>query len=415
MKTNANHAFRDTFSDNRAQDARYQNQDQNFSDVPVPGAPPTPIRVAESASSHIEKIAERFFPNGVPFPKERLALAGQQMIQGREQWLDYNGSFVATDPALLPKGGQRIERTTDHDQLNIAFVADMGDRSEQQDTVFRGLSKHISERPDKAHLIVGGGDWVYPHGPKDDSESERARIADTVLTRTKSLAQQAPVIAALGNHEYGDYTGPSDVAQFMDLARAHDIEIPGRYFHHEIGAINWGVDIIVVDSSVIASDPEQQDWIAKTVEASLEKESLEKESGNHCPRWRVLVSHHPLQSYGYHGDENEFLQTLLEKPLRNIDLVLSGHEHDVQFLSGKPGCLPPTLICGTASTSRTAAGVEGGEYSEFCSLAASYATLEFDRDAIDLSVQQVDKINDEVAATKTFTRKISRPVADMHI
>lgn len=347
-----------------------------------------------------EEIAKRFFPNGVPFPKARLEGAFGQMVKTREQWLDYNGSFVATDPQLLPSGGQRIGVTTDKDHLNLSFFADMGHASEQQETVFSGVSQYICQHPAEEHLIVGGGDWAYPHGPENDSAAETTRLANTVLTRAKPLAQQAPFIAVLGNHEYGDQAGPGDVAQFMNLAQLHNIEIPGRYFHYDISAPNWAVDLIVVDSSVMASDLSQQTWLKQTVDASLQRESSDQ-----CPRWRVLITHHPLQSHGEHGDENAFLQELMADALTNVDLILAGHEHDVQFLNGQGANLPPTLICGTSSDSRS---VSGGPDSEFHTSEASFATLEIGPSAMALNIRQVTKEDGAIFSAPLFSKDVKR-------
>lgn len=350
-----------------------------------------------------QELADRFFPQGVPFPQQRLSDAFPQMMGHREQWIDYNGSFVATDPAALPAGGQRAGREISSDQATLFFLADMGHASAQQAQVFTALEQQVEPHaptamaPEAAEavsapsaykapsfsMIVGGGDWAYPHGPEDNSPHERARLDHTVLNRAARLATQAPFLSVLGNHEYGDQSGAADPQQFMAFAKDKGLEVPGRYYHYEIQAPHWALDLIAVDSSVLAADPDQQHWVAETVAQSVAKEAAEG-----LPRWRIMISHHPLQSYGYHGNETDYLQTLLAEPLKQCDLFLAGHEHDIQVLRDQPGRLPLSLVCGTSSESRP---ITAGKETLYHTSAPGYGAIEIGPRQLSLQVLTLDE------------------------
>lgn len=350
-----------------------------------------------------QELADRFFPHGVPFPQQRLSDAFPQMMGHREQWIDYNGSFVATDPAALPAGGQRAGRDISSDQATLYFLADMGHASKQQTQVFTALEQQIGPHAPKAmapevaqaldspsayhapsfKMIVGGGDWAYPHGPEDSSPQERARLDHTVLQRAARLATQVPFLSVLGNHEYGDQSGAADPQQFMAFAKDNGLEVPGRYYHYEINAPHWALDLIAVDSSVLAADSEQQHWVAQTV-----AQSVAKEAAAGLPRWRIMISHHPLQSYGYHGNETDYLQTLLAEPLKHCDLFLAGHEHDIQVLRDQPGRLPLSLVCGTSSESRP---ITAGKETLYHTSAPGYGAIEIGPTQLSLQVMTLDE------------------------
>jgi predicted phosphodiesterase len=68
-------------------------------------------------------------------------------------------------------------------------------------------------------------------------------------------------------------------------------------------------------------------------------------------RWKIMLGHHPLYSYGYHGSD-ETMQLLLEDILNEneIDVYLSGHDHDLQHL--KANGFTEFFISGSAAKLR---------------------------------------------------------------
>ena len=78
-------------------------------------------------------------------------------------------------------------------------------------------------------------------------------------------------------------------------------------------------------------------------------------------KWKIMLGHHNLYSYGYHG-ESATMINLLEGVLNDnhFDLYLSGHEHDMQHL--KTDGHTDFVISGSAAKLRS---VEDGPHSFF--------------------------------------------------
>lgn len=89
--------------------------------------------------------------------------------------------------------------------------------------------------------------------------------------------------------------------------------MPGRWY-------SWrsGPALVVVLDSTRPDDPEQLEWLERTV-ASTDA------------TWRIAALHHPLYSSGWHGsatDVREAFQPIFEQ--YGVQLVLAGHDHDYQ-------------------------------------------------------------------------------------
>lgn len=89
--------------------------------------------------------------------------------------------------------------------------------------------------------------------------------------------------------------------------------MPGRWY-------SWrsGPALVVVLDSTRPDDPEQLDWLERTL-ASTDA------------TWRIVALHHPPYSSGWHGsatDVREAFQPIFER--YGVQLVLAGHDHDYQ-------------------------------------------------------------------------------------
>jgi len=363
------------------------------------------IQYPDYLSKTPDQLAMEFFPVGVPFSKSRLAQALPQMIDHREQWLDPHGSFVATATGLLPLGGQVITKTLTQAQLSLYLIADMGLESPLQASVFHSIEQELALTPKHTEaIIIGNGDWAYPRGPESHALSEQHRLQKTVFNRAKKLAEQAPFLVVLGNHEYGDHNGPANPEIFLEMARNNHLDAPGRYYLYQFEHPDWAIDYIVMDTTSLPSDADQQTAIRRFLESSHQQEKTTNKK-----RWRILVGHHPFKSYGLHGDETSYLPKLLGPALADADLYLSGHEHDIQFFEAND-TLPALLICGTASHNRA---VDSGEGSIFHSSQTGYAKINFEPDFINIeliksSMEGRTKKSSGSKQNKLFDYRISR-------
>ena len=84
------------------------------------------------------------------------------------------------------------------------------------------------------------------------------------------------------------------------------------------------VDLFVLDTNVLASEPAQLQWL---------KKGLERSDATH----QIVLGHHPLHSYGLHVDQKHLQQLLLPLLERHASPYLCGHEDDQQVLRSDDG------------------------------------------------------------------------------
>jgi predicted MPP superfamily phosphohydrolase len=173
--------------------------------------------------------------------------------------------------------------------------------------VERGVQRILDLSPD---IIFFTGDLVNDHaGEMDDYREVFARL-------------KAPlgVYSCLGNHDYGDYRSwPSQEAKAANLARLKDL-------HAEMG---W--KLLMNEHVALERNGQQlavlgiENWGAK---ANFPKYGRMEDAwrGTEAYPFKILLSHDPS-----HWDA----QVLKEYP--DIDLMLSGHTHGMQFGVEIPG------------------------------------------------------------------------------
>ncbi|KAA3459703.1 purple acid phosphatase 17-like [Gossypium australe] len=140
----------------------------------------------------------------------------------------------------------------------------------------------------------------------------------------------------LGNH---DYRGDAE-AQFSPFLR----QIDSRWFCLRSFIVNAELaEIICVDTTPLVksyflnSDNHTYDWrgiiprkryitnLLKDVECAL-RESTAK--------WKIVVGHHAIRSFGFHGNTEELVNYLLPiLKANNVDFYINGHDHCLQHIS----------------------------------------------------------------------------------
>jgi acid phosphatase len=194
-------------------------------------------------------------------------------------------------------------------------------------------------------FIATLGDNFYPEGVLSTTDPNWDIFTDNFAQD----ALQIPWYISIGNH---DHLG-NEQAQ-VDYSAIDDRWTFPYFFYEFKRSINYSGDslgVIVIDSQRLRSNPNslnQLNWIDSVADAS------------NTP-WKIMMGHHPLYSYGYHGS-SELMQGLLEETLNDnkIDLYLAGHDHDLQHI--KTNGYTEYFISGSAGKIRD---TDTGEYSLF--------------------------------------------------
>ncbi len=149
-----------------------------------------------------------------------------------------------------------------------------------------------------------------------------------------------PFYASLGNHDHHKNHAHFQVEYTQ---RSKKWKMPSQYytFTQKIDA-SHEIQFFALDTQVIAETKRDNTSQAQWLEQELQKSRA---------TWKIVFGHHPVFSYGEHGNERrmvDLVRPLLEK--YEVDAYLCGHEHDRQLL--KPVNGVHYIISGTGAKSR---------------------------------------------------------------
>jgi DNA repair exonuclease SbcCD nuclease subunit len=164
------------------------------------------------------------------------------------------------------------------------------------------------------------GDNFYPSGVSSISD----RLWRSAFEEPyKDL--QIPFYATLGNHDYkGNIKAQIDYTKKSSVWR-----MPSKYYSFSKG----DVDFFVLDTNDFTKT--QKSWLESEIQKSKN-------------RWKVVYGHHPIFSYGGHGNNETLKNELLPILEGRIDFYLSGHDHSKQVIQKKSSDLT-FIVSGAAA------------------------------------------------------------------
>ena len=190
---------------------------------------------------------------------------------------------------------------------------------------------------DSLHFILTVGDNFYSDGVTSVDDAQwQTKFEDMY----KLPHLQVPFYAALGNHDHHDGNAINQVKYRSPSGRW---KMPRSYytFTKMIDAQS-SIQFFALDTDVIKQAGrlarEQVDWLEGALKSST-------------ATWKFVYGHHPVFSYGKHGNERamiERVRPLLEK--YGVDVYVCGHDHDRQLLAPVNGVT--YVVSGTGSKSR---------------------------------------------------------------
>lgn len=267
-------------------------------------------------------------------------------------------------------------------ELSLLAVGDTGDRPklapwlDQHREVGRVMAQEQRRRPAAALLLLG--DNFYSEGLVASEAVKRVR-ANVVTPFCAFVASDGPrwnevaaacpvapadrtpipIYAVLGNHDHNTPESPelqrSLVRQFVA-----NWDMPSELA--AVRELGHGVSLIVVDSEAFE----------RGAEPALLADALLAARGP----WRIVVAHHPVGS----GDVGfkKAIGRAIETSGIEVQLLLAGHEHNLQIAIEDPPYPALTAIAGSGSRVRKQTyGVLG---SRFVHVRPGFARIDLDGD-----------------------------------
>jgi hypothetical protein len=201
-------------------------------------------------------------------------------------------------------------RPTDQPIRIVAF-GDFGDGAWNQKRVAHAV--YVQDRKHPFDFGLTLGDNFYPKGLDDPADPRWTREWEMLYTRL-----HVRFYATLGNHDY--YAEATPDAEIRRSAMSESWCLPRRYYTFTAGPVQF----FAIDTNPIVkgepSVPEQLAWLDGALAAST------------AP-WKVVYGHHPVYSTGLDGNTREIVEQVLPRLKKHgVDVYLSGHEHDLEYL-----------------------------------------------------------------------------------
>lgn len=262
----------------------------------------------------------------------------------------------------------------------ILFLAlgDWGMKGEYyQKSVAKGMDQYISQN--KVDFILTLGDNFYADGVKSVHDNHFYESWKNIY----SFHEKLPWYITLGNH---DYMGSVDAQIEYGKTNPNWI-LPYPYYSlnlksqdRDIGTLTiLDTDQFIYLLKIIST--KNQKFFEKEKQLARVDEVLKKSNG-----FKLLAGHHPIYSYGTHGDTDSLKQELL--PLlkkHKVTALFSGHEHDMQHIF-RDGI--HFFICGGGANIRD---TKSGEYTLFSKSSPGFLAVQVSPDKLIVSFIGTDE------------------------
>ncbi|HET6146202.1 MAG TPA: metallophosphoesterase [Polyangia bacterium] len=251
-------------------------------------------------------------------------------------------------------------------RVRVLAFGDFGDGSPRQERVAEAIRRMHAQQP--FDLAITLGDNFYPAGvtgPADPRwQRDFARLYEPMRIR---------FYPTLGNHDW--LLADSPAAEVLHSAQSPYWRMPAARYTFVAGSIQF----FAIDTNLVSRA--QLDW-------------LDRELARSTARWKVVYGHHPIFSYGAHGDEPLVRDNVLPVLRGRAQVYLCGHDHDLQHLGPEAGVHFVVAGGGGAQARR----ISKGPRSLFAASKNGFAVIEGTRTALTVSL-----VGDDLKTLHRFT------------
>lgn len=197
---------------------------------------------------------------------------------------------------------------------------DEGEEGDGKNSVAAAMST-VAQTVNDISFVGTLGDNFYPPDTIESVDDED--WLENFRTPYTLSGLDVPFYIALGNHDYDDNTLEA-ILSYED--ETNKWTLPSNYYtvKYPTNSTTPLLEYIVIDSEMIDNEDEgyleQLQWLDDTLTAS-------------AAQWTVVAAHHPVYSYGQHGDTDSIKTNVLPLLIEHdVDLYVAGHDHDKQLI-----------------------------------------------------------------------------------
>ena len=230
-------------------------------------------------------------------------------------------------------------------------LGDQGKGNDNQRAVGAAVARVCAERGCNFGLLLG--DNFYDNGVTSAIDSQFVSKFEEPYADV-----DVPFYVVMGNHDYGETSAQFQLGENQRLyAAANDkFRMPDAGFWYDFRApTNPDVHLVAFDTArmIWGVDVEPQQAFVEGVLAAT------------TARWRIAFAHHPYVSNGAHGNAGTyegipFVPVLSGGTIKDffdesicgqVDLYLSGHDHNRQAFSPPASCATHFIVSGAGGGS----------------------------------------------------------------
>lgn len=221
----------------------------------------------------------------------------------------------------------RIPSNPDNAQeINFFALGDQGSGSLEQRAVADAMEK-VARQNKKLDFVVLLGDNFYIDKKLTESSAEWNTMFEEVYSG--AYLSTVPFYAILGNHDKDLSSSQAkhpEIEYSKKALGSNRWRMPAKYFHSDFGNINGRILVRIVFLDTNASGDEM------AIQANYVRDQFIKNPVQ--PIWKIVAGHHTIRSYGKHFEDKDNLVKTLLPALQEakVDIYLSGHDHNQQFI-----------------------------------------------------------------------------------
>lgn len=245
------------------------------------------------------------------------------------------------------------------DRRNVRVLAfgDWGDGSERQSRMAEAMGRFHARTPFDFAITLG--DNFYPAGMSGPGDPRWQRDFERLYE-----PMHIRFYPSLGNHDW--VLADSPAAEILYSPKSRVWQMPADRYTFIAGPVQF----FALDTNLMTRA--QLEW-------------LDRELGRSKARWKVVYGHHPIYSYGVHGDEPGLRDNLLPVLRGRAQIYICGHEHDLQHIAPEGG-VHFVLAGGGGAAPRV---INAGPRSLYAASKNGFAVIEASRST--LTVMLVDE------------------------